>query len=218
MRIFSQFTSYAIYLFYWTNQIDFHSFFVFRANSLQVPVLIVNSIYFSFYLYELERKIKMNDPELYTKSNALQKRDVKEILEQYSNLFKWKNDGSESFIDIGCGSGDVTMEILLPLLPKNIKSLIGTDISADGINFCKKHFENGAVSFQQSDIAAEDEVKMLPKANFITSFFCLNWVEKQRSVLNSINFSLTFFYEMGRKIFEKQICMGSLEKFVILGR
>jgi cyclopropane fatty-acyl-phospholipid synthase-like methyltransferase len=50
----------------------------------------------------------MNDAKLYRKSNALQKRDAKVIIDEFSHLFDQKPIGcNATLLDIGCGAGDV---------------------------------------------------------------------------------------------------------------
>ena len=71
----------------------------------------------------------MNNAKLYIKSNSLQKKDAKDIMEEFGHLFEWKDDGTESLIDIGCGSGDVLNEFIFPIMPKKFKKLVGVDIS-----------------------------------------------------------------------------------------
>ena len=71
----------------------------------------------------------MNDAKLYIKSNSLQRNDAKNVMEEFGHLFDWKDDGSESLVDIGCGSGDVMMEFIFPIMPKKFGKLVGLDVS-----------------------------------------------------------------------------------------
>lgn len=71
----------------------------------------------------------MNDAKLYIKSNSLQRNDAKNVMEEFGHLFDWKDDGSESLADIGCGSGDVMMEFVYPIMPKKFEKLVGLDMS-----------------------------------------------------------------------------------------
>ena len=71
----------------------------------------------------------MNDAKLYIKSNSLQRNDAKNVMEEFGHLFDWKDDGSESLVDIGCGSGDVLMEFIFPIMPKKFERLVGLDVS-----------------------------------------------------------------------------------------
>lgn len=55
----------------------------------------------------------MNFPELYVQENSLQRREAIDI----SNILKkmiWKPN--EIVLDIGCGSGDVTFDVLYSIL------------------------------------------------------------------------------------------------------
>jgi juvenile hormone acid methyltransferase len=128
------------------------------------------------------------DPKLYIQTNNLQRRDGEAILAQHSDIFRWKNDGSDSLLDIGCGSSDVTIDFILPMMPKNFSKLVGVDISKLMIQHSKDLYENDHIKFYELDIGAdifnnaheiEDDLK--PNSfNCVTSFYTLHWVINQR--------------------------------------
>lgn len=61
-------------------------------------------------------------PDLYNSINECQKRDSLIALETYKH---WLGDSSgQRILDVGSGSGNVTMEILLPRLSKHFISLV----------------------------------------------------------------------------------------------
>lgn len=128
----------------------------------------------------------MIDADLYAKTNKMQREETEKLLKEYKNLFSWKNDGSEIFVDIGCGTGDVTMDLLRPVLPENIGQLIGTDIASKSIEFCKRKYGSSEkLDFMIADITSVDDCKKIPKADFVTSFYCLHWVKNQRLIKRS---------------------------------
>jgi juvenile hormone acid methyltransferase len=127
----------------------------------------------------------MNNPVLYSKVNDLQRNVAEKLLKERLDLFEWTLDGSDSLLDIGCGSGDVTVDFLLPLLPKNSKNLIGVDRSKEMVKYCKEKYENDVMRFYQLDIEEElfGEINVDLKTenfNYVTSFFTLHWVRNQR--------------------------------------
>lgn len=65
----------------------------------------------------------MECPELYVKGNDMQRRGAKDILSKYIEKMIWTTD--ETILDIGCGPGDVTNDILQPLLKNKINHLVG---------------------------------------------------------------------------------------------
>lgn len=58
----------------------------------------------------------MENAELYSTANGMQKRDAEEIISEFCDKLKWSEDST--VLDVGCGSGEVTAQILLPRLPK----------------------------------------------------------------------------------------------------
>jgi juvenile hormone acid methyltransferase len=128
----------------------------------------------------------MNNANLYKKSNVLQKRDAKEIIEEFSSLFNWRWDGSDSdaLMDVGCGAADVLSELILPKIPINTK-VVGIDISKEMIKYANEHYGNEYLKFYKVDIESEFmDGKTTPfkpdSFNFITSFYALHWIQNQR--------------------------------------
>ena len=64
----------------------------------------------------------MHCPERYIRNNGIQQRDARDILAAYIEKMVWKSD--EIVLDIGCGPGDVTSDILNPFLKNKIKQLV----------------------------------------------------------------------------------------------
>ncbi|XP_017773968.1 PREDICTED: juvenile hormone acid O-methyltransferase-like [Nicrophorus vespilloides] len=71
----------------------------------------------------------MDDATLYSKYHSMQTKDVNFVLENYIKTIKWKS--SESILDVGSGSGEVTMQLLAPVLPHDFEKLVGLDISPE---------------------------------------------------------------------------------------
>lgn len=57
----------------------------------------------------------MENAELYAIYNSMQRRSTEAVLAELSPMFRWADN--ERVLDIGCGPGDVTAQVLLPLLP-----------------------------------------------------------------------------------------------------
>lgn len=64
----------------------------------------------------------MDCPERYIKNNGMQRRDSKDISNTYIEKMVWTSD--EIVLDLGCGPGDVTSDILYPYLETKIKQLV----------------------------------------------------------------------------------------------
>lgn len=125
----------------------------------------------------------LNQAELYHRGNNIQRHDAKIILEEYANLFQRKFDGGDRIMDVGCGSGNVTVDFLEPLLPQNYEKLVCSDSSLKMVNFAAKTYSKNypKLEFKQLDI--EDDYmpnRYLEHFSHITSFYCLQLIQDQR--------------------------------------
>ena len=131
----------------------------------------------------------MNNAALYKRSNTLQRRDAKQVLDEYAHLMQWRPDETDSLLDIGCGSGDVTIDYILPILPKKFSRLVGCDLSEQMVHHARDTFQSGKISFEQIDISSANLIKRahLDTFDHITSFYCLHWVENQKQAVYNIS-------------------------------
>ncbi|XP_064103450.1 juvenile hormone acid O-methyltransferase-like [Macrobrachium nipponense] len=128
----------------------------------------------------------MENAELYVSSNALQKRDALLVLTEFLPQMGWQEEG-ETILDVGCGSGDVTHNLLMPLLPR-VEQVMGVDVSNDMVNFASKTFLHNSLSFRQLDIERSVQPRVVHPDGFtkVFSFYCLHWVRDQRQCLTNI--------------------------------
>lgn len=125
----------------------------------------------------------MNKAKLYQRSNELQRVDTKLVLSEYAPLIKW--NGFDTVMDVGCGTGDVTVDFLLPEIPTTYLKLVGTDISDSMIRYANETYQNlPRVSFERLDISGAIDAKFLNYFDHVTSFFCLHWVQNQKYVIS----------------------------------
>ncbi|XP_059221676.1 juvenile hormone acid O-methyltransferase-like [Stomoxys calcitrans] len=131
----------------------------------------------------------MNLPALYHKSHLDLKKDVGQIIREYSSKWRWRLDGADTLIDVGSGPGDVLIDHIYPLMPTNFTKIIGSDISADMVDYAQKfyHFVEKC-EFLTLDIGSP---KPLPEGlqgqfDHVTSMLCLHWVQNHRLALNNI--------------------------------
>uniref|UniRef100_A0A1B0EU94 Methyltransferase domain-containing protein n=1 Tax=Lutzomyia longipalpis TaxID=7200 RepID=A0A1B0EU94_LUTLO len=113
----------------------------------------------------------MNKAYLYQKANSLQRRDAKEVLDEFGHLMQWHVDREESILDVGCGSGDVLVDYLLPALPKTYSRVVGADISEQMVRYARDTYGHlKRVSFTTLDIEGEipPEMPLSEPFNHIT--------------------------------------------------
>lgn len=135
----------------------------------------------------------MNRPELYRQVNKIQRRDAQEALEEFADSIKWRSDGCDSVLDAGCGSGDVTLDILLPILPRNFHRLVGIDISREMIDYARKTQINPKLSFEQFDLC----------------------IELEKQPLSSIkSFDHIFSFYTFHRVLDKQMCIQNFNKLL----
>ena len=86
--------------------------------------------------------------------NYWQRDDNQNILNEYKSKFNWSNRKNERILDIGCGPGDVTNDILLPVVKEystNFK-VVGSDIDARAIEQAKTSYPS--IEFDVLDIGS----------------------------------------------------------------
>lgn len=128
---------------------------------------------------------EMNKPNLYHRANGVQRRDAKEILDEHGHLLRWRENDEDSLLDIGCGSGDVLIDFVIPIAPQKRARVLGTDISEQMVRFARKvHSNVDNIFFDTLDIGGDISLFLNKWGCFdhITSFYCLHWVRCQRLV------------------------------------
>lgn len=130
----------------------------------------------------------MNKAALYSQSNHFQRRDAQEALQEFADTIKWRSDGHDSVLDAGCGSGDVTVEILMPILPMNFRRLVGADISKAMLDYARKTQIHPKLSFEQFDLCTDLEKQSLNSVkpfDHIFSFYTFHRIpDKEKCIEN----------------------------------
>lgn len=135
-----------------------------------------------------ENLIKMHKASLYRRSNGMQRSDAKETIDEFLDKIRWRKDGWDSVIDVGCGSGDVLWDFLLPNLPDTFQRVVGVDQSEEMVEYAEKQYSNPRVSFKKLDIGIDISLQPFRYEPFdhITSFYCLNWVTNQKCAIRNL--------------------------------
>lgn len=175
----------------------------------------------------------MNKAKLYNRANNLQRRDAELVIEEYGHLLEEHSDDDDSggeadavkkirLLDIGCGSGDVLVDFLLPLI-RGSGHIVGADLSPEMVRFGRERYAKykDTVSFDQLDIAGDVTAFLQSYEPFdhVTSFYCLHWVQNQQLAMHNVakllkpngNCLLAFIGQM--PIFEIYERMARTEKW-----
>ncbi|KAH1022079.1 hypothetical protein HUJ04_011533 [Dendroctonus ponderosae] len=129
----------------------------------------------------------MNEPKLYSKHNSLQTTDNIHVIENFLGLIDWTKGDNQTAIDLGCGEGYTTANILLPKLPPSLTRLVGCDISEKMIRFAKKARRNSRLDFRQLDLMDGETCRRISgQFDHVFSFYCLHWIADQRKAFDNI--------------------------------
>lgn len=131
----------------------------------------------------------MHNADLYQQANGPQRRDAELLINEFANVLQWRPDGFDAILDIGCGSGDVSMDFLLPILPKNFSRFTGVDLSPEMVEYARKKYASSRISFEQFNIGIDLEkqaIRDIEPFDHITSFYCLHWIKNQARVAQNL--------------------------------
>lgn len=70
----------------------------------------------------------MYNPQSYSRNLDFSVKIIKQLFEKNKKFLKWSSE-PESILDLGIGDGRMTKEVIIPIVPKNIKEYVGGDIS-----------------------------------------------------------------------------------------
>ncbi|XP_077531098.1 juvenile hormone acid O-methyltransferase-like [Haemaphysalis longicornis] len=95
----------------------------------------------------------------------------------------------QQFLDVGCGCGRVTKELLWPSCPKNIRRIVGVDICANMVSYARKHSAHPKIFYEQLDIAGDISNFLHEFGTFhrVYSFNSLNRVKEQAMAWKNIS-------------------------------
>lgn len=95
----------------------------------------------------------MHEPEIFEKLNKGTRDGTTAALAKFGHLIKWKPDHSDTILDVGCGPGNVLMNIILPEFKGKYSNCYATDLSDKMIDYAgKKYAIREDVKFLKMDI------------------------------------------------------------------
>lgn len=131
----------------------------------------------------------MHQPEIYDLNNKPPREGTAMALRKYSHLIKWRGDNQDTVMDIGCGSGNVLLGLILPVIRGKFSIIYGTDLSEKMIEFCKKQYsgmEN--MKFIVMDILKDnsDFVNTYGQMDHVFSTYAIHWLPDQPKGFDNI--------------------------------
>ncbi|KAI5636148.1 methyltransferase domain-containing protein [Phthorimaea operculella] len=125
----------------------------------------------------------MFKPKLYQKSNSDTKRDAFECLEKYSSRMEWK-EGCR-VMDVGCGDGGLTVDVLRQFLPPNFGMLVGADIGPDMVAHACSRYGDQRTKFIVLDIGGDIPKEHACNFDHVFSCYTVHWIQdKERAFAN----------------------------------
>nr|XP_023021175.1 juvenile hormone acid O-methyltransferase-like [Leptinotarsa decemlineata] len=124
--------------------------------------------------------------EVYGKRHSLQRREVSHALNKYFHLLSWKC--GEKILEISPGDGTLTMDLLIPLLPKNFKHYIGINYIEGVTAVAQANFPNDKypkITFVNCDIQ-EEFPGYSNEFDHVFALLCLHWMWNVRTAIQNI--------------------------------
>ena len=122
----------------------------------------------------------MNKADLYQKANVVQRRDAKNVIDEFGHLINVKEN--DLVIDIGTGSGDVLVDFVCPVFDGKNVQITGTDVAQEMLDFARKKYENVQnITFEVLNIEKADiNENFCDRFDHVLSFHCINWIQDQK--------------------------------------
>jgi 2-polyprenyl-3-methyl-5-hydroxy-6-metoxy-1,4-benzoquinol methylase len=121
---------------------------------------------------------EMPNPKKFDQLYKLSKVIIEEFLPRCMKSMTWKP--KERILDVGCGPGGVTSEVLMRHLEeKDFSLLVGADNCDGMIKYASETYEKPKLTFTLFDVAKDlENTSQLqpPKYDKIFSFYCLNHI------------------------------------------
>lgn len=120
--------------------------------------------------------------ELYYKTSTVPRNDAIHYLDKYAHLLKWRSN-EEIILDVGCGDGSVTKEVLYPYLEDHVKKLEAVDLSESMIEFARTNYSMEKIEYKTLDLGSDEDIRTLTdKFDHIFSFYCTHWILDQKYI------------------------------------
>ncbi|CAN7996776.1 unnamed protein product [Ixodes hexagonus] len=95
----------------------------------------------------------------------------------------------QQFLDLGCGPGNITRDVLLTQCPP-CRRFVAADSSEDMLAYARKHFAHPKICYEALDILANNDVsdfvRRYGRFDLIYSLLCFNWLRDQAKAFKNV--------------------------------
>lgn len=120
---------------------------------------------------------------IYEKCNRITRESVNALMKKYFKFENWwKNDHHYKMLDVGCGDLGVLQDIVIPKIPVQNFSFVGTDLSKDMLQRARHNLQNDVI---KNLVHADAEnpnfsSKFQEKFDLIFAIFSFHWINNQQ--------------------------------------
>ncbi|XP_040075584.1 juvenile hormone acid O-methyltransferase-like [Ixodes scapularis] len=128
-------------------------------------------------------------PELYTNATTAKWFSVSaDILRSVQGSFPRGPTEDQQFLDLGCGPGNITRDVLLPQCPP-CRRFVAVDSSEDMVRYAREHFYHPKICYDTLDIMSDDPSDFVGRYGLfdrVYALLLLNWLKDQEQALKNI--------------------------------
>ncbi|XP_040068528.1 juvenile hormone acid O-methyltransferase-like [Ixodes scapularis] len=128
-------------------------------------------------------------PELYVKVTGVKWVSTSaNVLRYVQGTFPSGSTGNQQFLDLGCGPGNITRDVLLPECPP-CRRLVAVDSSEDMLRYARERFYHPKIVYDTLDIVSDDLSDFVGRYGLFDRVYALhllNWLKDQKQALKNI--------------------------------
>lgn len=125
-------------------------------------------------------------PDAYVQGNDWMKQENLTALTK--TIFQNPAVQCEQILDVGCGTGDFTRDVLLPS-HHSCSNIVAIDASSTMIDYARRNHGHSRIIYEVLDVTTTDLSLFLEKHgkfDRIYSFFCLHWIRDQEAAFKNV--------------------------------
>ncbi|CAN7974718.1 unnamed protein product, partial [Ixodes persulcatus] len=111
-----------------------------------------------------------------------------DVLRSVQGSFSSGPTEDQQFLDLGCGPGNITRDVLLPQCPP-CRRLVAVDMSVDMLKYAREHFSHPKIFYDALNIMSDDLSEFVGRYGLFDRIYALhllNWLKDQEQALKNI--------------------------------